>query len=144
MILKSIHLLFVMLLLSGCATAPMEHNVDNTKLVNKPFDKTWQELVRVFASNHIQIKNIAKDSGLISAESTSFNESQADCGSHGLYIPVRHSVSLNVFVASLSQSQTSVTVNAASDVAVQFQQQTVIKKCNSTGIIEKLILDNVS
>lgn len=75
------------LVIAGCATStmnykpPFEPQIINTKLVNKPFDETWDALVKELSSDFFVINNIDKNSRLINLSFTSQRPSDfVDCG----------------------------------------------------------------
>ncbi|MBL8510370.1 MAG: hypothetical protein JNM52_01885, partial [Betaproteobacteria bacterium] len=70
--------------LVGCASPPAVYNVEKTRPLTAPYDVAWDKLVAFFATNNLQIKNIAKDSGVIYAEMLRVDGRFADCGSPGL------------------------------------------------------------
>ncbi|MDQ0068492.1 hypothetical protein J2W34_000266 [Variovorax boronicumulans] len=87
----------------------------------------------------IQIKNIAKDSGVVYAETAQFNETMADCGDPGLFQIMSKRVNFNVFVTR-SESSPRVTVNATYSETRRFDRNVVTVSCNSKGTLERIIL----
>lgn len=73
--------------LSACAShslkyqPPMDNQASTSKVANKSFQKTWEQLVEGLAQNNFVIDSVNKDSGLIVA-SKKLNppSSFADCG----------------------------------------------------------------
>lgn len=126
--------------LSSCATVPSTYSVDNSRTYNQEYDQVWEKLVQFFASRNIPIKNIAKDSGVIYAESTTFNDDLADCGTGGLWAPFGRRASVNVFVTR-STEQPRVSVNTEFQEMRRFDASTTTVTCNSKGVIERAVLD---
>lgn len=102
-----------------------------------------------FAERNLSIKTIEKDSGIIYAEPAIFNDNYADCGSFGAYKAtddVEGIVRLNVFVRTTNSGQTKVTVNTSfndifyNDPFIYGRKKV---ECQSTGVLEKEILDFV-
>lgn len=101
---KSIISITSLLLLSGCAlpsvTPPKEPTTDFVKIYHSDYDNVWNSTVDWFANNNIPIKNIEKDSGIISSEyalGSSF--SQLDCGiidTGDMYIMRDNTVTANI------------------------------------------------
>jgi hypothetical protein len=80
------------------ATTPATYNYEKSKSYSQRYDQIWEDLVGFFANRNISIKSIAKDSGVIYAETSRFEEELADCGHPGLASVVTRTVNLNVFV----------------------------------------------
>lgn len=152
------------LVLSGCASVPpKQFDVQNTRTEAAAFDDVWAGLVGFFASNQIAIRTIEKDSGLIVAETEvqsgapgQFNAERqgargrigsfADCGIDTSAIPYGYIIRLNV-LARPAGDGTQVTVNTqfrelrAVPAFVMGQQTNFQIPCNSTGELERTILD---
>lgn len=129
--------------MAGCATAPGVHTVQNTRTYQLPYDQSWENVVSFFASRNIQIKNIAKDSGVIYAEAARFDDSMADCGKPGLFQVVGRRANFNVFVKRVSNG-TQVSVNTDFVETRRFESNVVTVQCNSYGTLENLVLNSVS
>lgn len=136
-------ILFLSVLMSGCATAPKVHQIDNSRTYQIGYDKVWEDIVSFFATRNIPIKNIAKDSGVIYAETFNIDKSFADCGTPGLAIAGKLHANFNVFVRKLDENETSVSVNSSFSEQRQFQSNITQVDCNSFGILEKNILDSI-
>ncbi len=55
--------------------------VNNEKLINKPFETVWDELVRELAKSFFVINNVSKESRLMNVSfSSAFPEKYIDCG----------------------------------------------------------------
>jgi hypothetical protein len=126
-------------LFHGCSTAPGTYSYKNNQSFNRTYDEVWEDLVRFFATHNIQVKNIAKDSGVIYAESARFDDELADCGSPGINRVVNRLVNLNVFV-SRSEARPTVHVNSKFTETRQFDRNLHTVECNSKGVIESSIL----
>lgn len=140
--LRSILLLSLICLVS-CATPPKNTVFEKAKIYDKSKDAIWEDLLSFFTSNNIQIKTIEKDSGVIYAERSGIDATMADCGQVPLAVDVQRSGTLNVFVRSMG-SKTQVTVNSDFKVMRMFDNQTYIQACNSTGLLEKSILESIN
>jgi predicted DNA-binding transcriptional regulator YafY len=130
------------LLLAGCATAPAHYTFNNSQTYLRSYDEIWEDLVRFFATSNIQIKNIAKDSGVIYAETSRYEDDFADCGSPGLSKVMGRALNLNVFV-SRSSNAPKVHVNTKFLETRQFDRSVWTVECNSRGIIERAILNSL-
>lgn len=128
--------------LASCATAPASYSVNNSRSYDKSYDQVWEDLVSFFASNNIPIKNIAKDSGVIYAESARFDDSYADCGKPGIMLVVGRKANFNVFV-NRSSSKPAVSVNTEFTEFRRFDSAQTTVQCNSKGILEARLLDAV-
>jgi hypothetical protein len=140
--LRSIFL-FLPICLMSCATPPKQAIFDKTKTFDMSKDAVWEDLLSFFTSNNIQIKTIEKDSGVIYAERSGVDATMADCGDVPLAVEVLRSGTLNVFVRSVG-SKTQVTVNSDFKVTRMFDNQTYVQPCNSTGLLEKSILESIN
>lgn len=129
--------------MAGCATAPGVHTVQNTRTYQLQYDQSWENVVSFFASRNIQIKNIAKDSGVIYAEAARFDDSMADCGKPGLFQVVGRRANFNVFVKRVNNG-TQVSVNTDFAETRRFENNVVTVQCNSYGTLENLVLNSVS
>ena len=133
--------LAIALAAAGCTTLPATYSVDNSRnYEGQTYDQVWEKLVGFFASRNIPIKNIAKDSGVIYAESTSFDDQLADCGTGGLMVPFARRASFNVFVTR-SAPAPKVSVNTEFQEMRRFDASTTTVNCNSKGVIEQAVLD---
>jgi hypothetical protein len=130
------------LVLSGCATAPQRHNIQSSETYNVSYDAAWEGVVSYFASHNIQIKNIAKDSGVIYAEAATFDDSVADCGKPGLLVVTGRRATFNVFVHKVPAG-TQVSVNTEFMEGLAFGQSRSTRQCTSRGSLEAAILNAV-
>jgi hypothetical protein len=130
--------------ISACAMIPptTTYSYNNSKTVEKSYDLVWEELVGFFAANNIQIKNIAKESGVIYAESARFDDAFADCGDRGSFIITGRQVNFNVFV-NRSGKHPVVSVNTDFTQTGRFESRFQTVQCNSKGVIETRILGAV-
>lgn len=135
--------------LSGCATAPMQHDIEKTHAFAEPKDVIWERAVNFFAERNLSIKTIEKASGIIAADRTitaptTGIEGFADCGKAPLMIPTSQTIDLNLFVRTLPNGNTTVTVNAQFTETRRFgQYPPVTVSCTSTGKIEQAILGSL-
>ena len=143
--LKKLVLIAVAVSVSACASAPGKYAVKSSRSYQKPYDEVWEDIVRWFAKNNIPIKNIAKDSGVIYAESSRFDDAVADCGQPGLDPVLGRRANFNVFV---SHSGTESTVSVNTDFTEMrrhgFPAREVTLPCSSRGVLEGLVLSSVS
>jgi hypothetical protein len=130
-------------MMAGCVTAPGVHTVQNTRTYQMSYDQTWENVVSFFASRNIQIKNIAKDSGVIYAEAARFDDSMADCGKPGIFQIVGRKANFNVFVKHAGNG-TQVSVNTDFSETRRFENNVTTIQCNSYGTLENLVLNAAS
>jgi len=128
--------------IASCATPPKQTSFDNSQTYDLSKDRVWESLLSFFTSNNIQIKTIEKDSGVIYAERSSVDRSMADCGEVPLAAEIARSGTLNVFVRPVG-ARTQVTVNSEFKVIRMFDNQTFTAPCNSTGLLERSILESI-
>ncbi|AXK71262.1 hypothetical protein DWG18_02460 [Lysobacter sp. TY2-98] len=129
-------------MLAGCATAPANYSVSNSRTYDKSYDEVWEQIVAAFASRNIQVKNIAKDSGVIYAEAARFDDSMADCGKPGLFMVQGRRANFNVFV-SRSAGKPTVSVNTEFSETRRFENNVFTVPCNSKGVLEGMILNSI-
>lgn len=138
-------------LLSACVTAPIDHQVANTRTYPEGKDVVWEKVVGYFATNNVSIKTIEKASGIIAADRIYTGARTdielagfADCGKQPLTIPVRAVADLNVFVRTLPDGKTTVSVNTRYNETRRFGNYPPIEQsCTSTGKLENAILDGI-
>lgn len=138
--------------LSGCATAPMDHAVERTQTFVASKDVVWERAVSFFAQRNLSIKTIEKSSGLIAADRSITTpveglEGYADCGVDPLTRRSLQTIDLNLFVRALPNGSTSVTVNTHfSETRMLGYNAMTIKTvtCTSTGKLEQMILEALS
>ncbi len=134
------------ILLAGCVTPPRQYQFDNSIEVKDSYDNTWTRVVEIFARNNIQIKNIAKDSGLISAETSKFGTDVADCGELPLFNIIKRYGNVNVFIKTNKNNTQLITVNTDFRItAISTTGGNIIDRaCNSTGNLERAIFTKVN
>ena len=131
------------LMLSSCATPPVKSNFDNSTTVSSSYDATWEKIVGFFAFRNIPLKNIAKDSGVIYAESMSFDNEFADCGSFPLMTIQQRIMSVNVFVQRKETSQVVRANTTFREMLVGPYNTMKTVQCQSKGVVEKMVLEAV-
>lgn len=144
---KILTVVFIMLIISACATAPKHHEIDKSDTIDEPFDKVWGALIETFAELNLPIDTIEKDSGIIATDWLDYygtnNKAYCDCGGLGLSIERERIGKFNVFVRELDPASTMITVNAKFEQTYEFMDSRFTRKCNSIGTIEKQIMDEV-
>ncbi len=131
---------FVVAGLTACATPPAAYQFANTRTYQRDFDQVWQDLVGFFAQRSIPVKNIAKDSGVIYAESLSFDDRFADCGDAGMLIVQGRTMTFNVFVTRAGKDPQVQVTTRFTEVRT-FGNRRYDTQCNSKGVIEEQILN---
>lgn len=78
-----------------------------------PYDAVWRVLVRVLAQENVQMRAIARDSGIIASEAVPTTIGlYADCGRFGdTVVEGEAQVAYTIFVQAVSAAETSVQVN---------------------------------
>lgn len=78
-----------------------------------PYDVVWRALVRLLAQDNVQVRAIARDSGVIASEAVPTTIGlYADCGRFGdTRVEGDAQVAYTVFVEALSPARTAVQVN---------------------------------
>ena len=137
---------------SGCATAPIDHDVQKTHVYTDSKDVIWERAVSFFAENNLSIKTIEKASGIIAADRAvhgAFSpdmSANADCGASPLMTTVGGTEDLNLFVRPLPDGKTSVTVNRHFTITRMLGRNYATQQtfsCTSTGTLETAILSKL-
>jgi hypothetical protein len=118
--------------------------------IDAPYDAVWRALVRVLAQENVQVRAIAKDSGVIASEAVPTTIGlYADCGRFGdQRIDGDAQVAFTIFVQAISATQTSVQVNTRMRTDAYSRGGGSVKPrpplaCASTGRWEANLFDTV-
>lgn len=153
--------------LISCATAPppqtvtIVRTVEKERIIKKPFNLVWQSAVEWFATHNMPIKNIDKDSGLLTTEYKLSTQQHMDCNEKKNPNAVKTEITdttgiFNVLIKKVDRSSTKVSVNTFfSANLVQYKYENNFSwipifwydervNCTSTGVLEKQILDFIS
>jgi hypothetical protein len=146
--MRLVTIALVAIVCAGCGSAPQKHDFDKSRTVTQGYDQTWEDIVSFFASRNIQVKNIAKDSGVIYAETSEVDPTDADCGKPPmLWVAISNQGRFNVFVRKGDQKQV-VSVNAqfiqVQQTAMTNPPTTKTVSCTSTGLLEREILTSLT
>lgn len=121
-----------------------------TERIDAPYDLVWRTLVQVLARENVQIRAIARDSGVIASEAVPTTIGlYADCGRFGdRRVEGEAQVAFTLFVQALGPEQTSVQVNTRMRAEAYSRGQGAVKPrppldCTSTGRWEANLLDGV-
>jgi hypothetical protein len=147
---QNLGLVALLLLCSACATAPGIYSFSNSKPYTRPYDQVWEDLVGIFAKGNIQIKNIAKDSGVIYAEQSAFTDEVADCPRGLLRHPqTTRQATVNVFVTRTASNPTVQVNTKFFQTLPRYptlldSSTSITVECNSKGVIERSIIETVT
>jgi hypothetical protein len=121
-----------------------------TEQIEAPYDAVWRALVRALARENVQIRTIARDSGVIASEAVpTVIGLYADCGRFGEErVQGDAQVAFTVFVEAVSATQTAVQVNTRMHTDTYTRGSGPPKPrsglpCASTGRWEANLLDTV-
>jgi hypothetical protein len=138
--------------LSGCSrvyVAPVLPSA-YTEQIEAPYEAVWRALVRALARENVQIRTIARDSGVIASEAVpTVIGLYADCGRFGEErVQGDAQVAFTVFVEAVSVTQTAVQVNTRMHTDTYTRGSGPPKPrpglpCASTGRWEANLLDTV-
>jgi hypothetical protein len=140
---------------------PTTYVVEKDRIIKRSFDTVWQSTVEWFATHNTPIKNIDKNSGLISTEySLSIGEAfqYMDCGAgesnfNGKVELVNHTGNFNVLIKKIDDHSTKVSINVFFGCTVnKYRYESLLStdyvlesstrtNCTSTGRLEKEVLD---
>lgn len=144
--------------------APVVHVIEKDRIINKPFDAVWQNIIELLATYNMPIKNLDKNSGFISTDYKLVTGDVlqymmcqgASSTFSGKVELTNHGGNLNVLVKKINEDSTKVTVNTFySCTANKYRYANLISTtyvfessskvdCTSTGILEKAIFDYIS
>jgi hypothetical protein len=121
-----------------------------TEQIDAPYDAVWRALVRALARENVQIRTIARDSGVIASEAVPTTIGlYADCGRFGEErVEGDAQVAFTIFVEAVSSTQTAVQVNTRMRTDTYTRGSGPPKArsglpCASTGRWEANLLDAV-
>jgi hypothetical protein len=121
-----------------------------TERIEAPYDQVWAALVRALALENVQIRAIARDSGVIASEAVPTTIGlYADCGRFGdALVEGDAQVAYTIFMKALSSTETTVQVNTRMRTESYAKGVGGIKPrppltCASTGRWEANLLDTV-
>jgi hypothetical protein len=141
-----------LLALVGCSrayVAPVPPSA-YTEQIEAPYDAVWRALVRALARENVQVRTIARDSGVIASEAVPTTIGlYADCGRFGdERVQGDAQVAFTIFVEAVSSTQTAVQVNTRMRTDTYTRGSGTPKPrpglpCASTGRWEANLLDTV-
>lgn len=121
-----------------------------TEQIDAPYDTVWRALVRALARENVQIRAIARDSGVIASEAVPTTIGvYADCGRFGdARVEGEAQVAYTIFVQAVTANQTAVQVNTRMRTDTYARGSGSVKPrpalpCASTGRWEANLLDTV-
>jgi uncharacterized lipoprotein len=141
-----------LLVLAGCSRAYVAPVLPSayTEQIEAPYDAVWRALVRALARENVQIRTIARDSGVIASEAVPTTIGlYADCGRFGdERVEGEAQVAFTIFVEAVSPTQTAVQVNTRMRTDTYTRGSGPPKAragvpCASTGRWEANLLDTV-
>jgi uncharacterized lipoprotein len=141
-----------LLALAGCSRAYVAPVLPSayTEQIDAPYDAVWRALVRALARENVQIRAIARDSGVIASEAVPTTIGlYADCGRFGDEgVQGDAQVAFTIFVEAVSTTQTAVQVNTRMRTDTYTRGSGSPKPrpglpCASTGRWEANLLDSV-
>ncbi|UEG49848.1 hypothetical protein LK994_14500 [Ferruginibacter lapsinanis] len=163
--------LFLIFLVQSCSapkhtvTAPVAPRIiEKERIINKSFESIWQSTIELLATYNMPIKNLDKASGFISTEYkqiTGVPSQYASCtGASSTFMGkvelTNHGGNLNVMLKRISDDSTKVTVNCFySCMKNKYKYANILSTtyvlesteridCETTGLLERAILDYVS
>ena len=141
-----------LLALAGCSRAYVAPVLPSayTEQIDAPYDAVWRALVRALARENVQIRAIARDSGVIASEAVPTTIGlYADCGRFGEErVEGDAQVAFTIFVEAVSATQTAVQVNTRMRTDTYTRGSGPPKSrsglpCASTGRWEANLVDTV-
>ncbi len=121
-----------------------------TEQIEAPYDAVWRALVRALARENVQVRAIARDSGVIASEAVPTTIGlYADCGRFGEErVEGDAQVAFTIYVEAASPTRTAVQVNTRMRTEAYARGSRAPKPraplpCASTGRWEANLLDAV-
>lgn len=141
----------VVFFLVGCATVAVRPTIQDTEIIDAPFDKVWGALIATLSEQSLPIETIEKESGLVTTKFVTFasgfmaeraiNE-VAVKPSGLLYTWSNARYTVSVFVTKSGENTTRVKITSH----IEAFENNVTKSwmvCYSNGVIEKRIFDSI-
>ena len=150
-------MIFCFIICSGY-TPPKTYTIVNELNINKPYDIIWEKLISWFTSHNTPIKNIDKESGLLTTEyslSVSDSKKYMDCGDAGTKFGQYRKMenpkgNFNVTVKKIKDDNTQVIINVFFNTNLKVYDidgnltSTELINCSGKGKLEKEIFDYIS
>jgi hypothetical protein len=121
-----------------------------TDRIQAPYERVWGALVQALAQENVQVRAIARDSGVIASEAVATTIGlYADCGRFGdVVVEGDAQVAFTIFVQAVSATETAVQVNTRMRSENYARGVGTVKArppltCASTGRWEANLLDTV-
>jgi len=155
---KSVLMIAIITLLSGCATPgvyPVSSNIDKSKVFDALYDQVWSAIISSIAESNLGITTLEKESGIIAISNTSYEPSWANEGTRGnaMGAPdevVQRDVTFNIFATAQGSDQTLVQVNSSFKMKIRtgngsqaFPHKFQWHKAYSNGTLEKILHDKI-
>lgn len=142
--MKKIFLLAAfVLLVSACSTykPPVEETIQKTITIDRQSSQVFDDVVAFFAEKGTPLKQIDKQSGIVTTESNlKANNDYANCGS-GKFRVREMKTTMNVVVRSAAEGKTTVTINTFWKGLVDDSWFVFYQDCFSNGVFEKALFD---
>jgi len=135
----------------GCATVPVRPTIQDTQIINAPFDKVWEALVATLAEMGLPIESIEKESGIVTTDFVIFASGLATEKVLGkvavyptslLYIWSTARYKLSIFAIKKGEDATKVKITTH----IEAYESNVTHNwmvCYSKGVIEKRIFESI-
>lgn len=130
--------------LAGCAAPVAPRPFINSQSVTASYDQVWDGVIDTLAQHNVQIKTLARDSGIVSAESARFDDRMATCDER-LVHNVRKFATFNIRVQRGEQVQ-KMTVNSewrlvGRHTITGYPEE---RECASKGVLEGYLLQRTT
>jgi len=143
--MKYIFVLAIIAMLTGCSTAPISLEFENSRVFDKPRDDVWKNLEVFFETGSIPVKTRNKENGIIVAVRDLQRASiYADCGTSDTSIIGEGLLRVKISMQSSEAKKTRVTVDVTFTAYRIFAGLTKTRiECFSNGSLEEEIFDNL-
>ncbi len=143
--MKYIFVLSIIALLTGCSTAPVSLEFENSRVFDKSRDDVWKNLEVFFETGSIPVETSDKENGIIVAVRNLRRASiYADCGTSDTSSIGQGVLTVKISLQSPEEKQTRVTVDVTFTAYRIFAGLAKTRiECFSNGSLEEEIFDNL-
>ena len=143
--MRYIFVLAIIALLTGCSTAPVSLEIDNSRIFDKSREDVWKNLSSFFEASSIPVETRDEENGVLVAVRNLRRASiYADCGTSDLASVRQGTLTVKISLQSSEAQKTRVTVDVtftAYRVIASITKSPI--ECFSNGTLEEEIFKNL-
>jgi len=143
--MRYIFVLAIVALLTGCSTAPLSLEFDNSRIFEKSREDVWKNLESFFEAGSIPVKTRDKENGIIVAVRNLRRASiYADCGTSDIASVRQGVLTVRISLQSIEAEKTRATIEVTFSAYRVFGAVAKSRiKCISNGTLEEEIFKNL-